>query len=166
MVDHPEPPREAGSAQTAEAGATTQAELRGARRVLVVLYGTFAVAATARAGVQLATKFSQAPLAYLLSLFSGLVYIAATIGLVTNRRWSHPLAWVAVTVELVGVLVIGTLSLLDRAAFPHDTVWSRFGSGYLFIPVLLPLAGLWWLRRSAGTVVAQSASPAGPGPPR
>jgi hypothetical protein len=117
----------------------------GPRRVLIALYAIFALAATARAVVQLTTQYSAAPLAYLLSLFSGVVYIAATVGLVTNRSWSRPLAWAACGTELVGVMVIGIASIVDSAAFPHDTVWSRFGSGYGFIPLVLPLLGLSWL---------------------
>lgn len=117
----------------------------GPRRLLSVVYGIFALAATARAGVQLATQFDDAPLAYSLSLFSGLVYIAATVGLVSRRPWSRRLTWAAVVIELVGVLTIGAASLIDPAAFPHDTVWSKFGYGYVFIPVILPVAGLWWL---------------------
>ena len=68
-------------------------------------------------------------MAYLLSLFSGIVYIAATIGLVTNRRWSRPLAWAAVGTEMVGVVTIGLASIIDSAAFPHDTVWSGSAPG-------------------------------------
>lgn len=117
----------------------------GPRRLLSVVYGIFALAATARAGVQLATQFDDAPLAYSLSLFSGFVYIAATVGLVSRQPWSRRLTWAAVVIELVGVLTIGTASLIDPGAFPHDTVWSKFGYGYVFIPVILPLAGLWWL---------------------
>lgn len=120
----------------------------GPRRVLVAVYATFSLAATARAAVQISTSFDRAPLAYLLSLFSGLVYIAATVGLVTNRRWSRPIAWWACAVELIGVLVVGTLSIVDAAAFPRDTVWSRFGSGYLYVPLVLPLIGLWFLAQS------------------
>ncbi|MEO5833753.1 MAG: hypothetical protein ABJA16_04245 [Nakamurella sp.] len=120
----------------------------GPRRALVAVYATFALAATARAGVQLATQFDQAPLAYVLSAFSGLVYIAATVGLVTRRPWSRPLAWAACSVELAGVLIVGTLSVLDSGAFPRDTVWSRFGSGYVFIPLILPVLGLWYLSRN------------------
>jgi len=117
----------------------------GPRRVLIALYAVFALAATARGIVQIATKFDEAPLAYLLSLFSGIVYIAATIGLVTNRRWSRPLAWAAVGTEMVGVLAIGLASIIDSTAFPHDTVWSRFGAGYGYIPIILPVLGLMWL---------------------
>ncbi|GGM02641.1 hypothetical protein [Nakamurella endophytica] len=120
----------------------------GPRRILVAFYAIFALAATARAVVQLSTAFDQAPLAYLLSLFSGIVYLGATLGLVTERRWSRPLAWASCGTELVGVLVIGVASLVDHEAFPRDTVWSRFGSGYGYFPVLLPLLGLLWLRYS------------------
>lgn len=134
---------------TARPGATptgdATAEPTGPRRALIAIYATFALAATARAVVQLSTKFHEAPLAYLLSLLSGLIYIGATVGLTTRRRWSRGLAWASCGTEFVGVLVIGTLSLADRAAFPDDTVWSDYGSGYVYIPVVLPLLGLGWL---------------------
>ncbi len=120
----------------------------GPRRVLIALYAIFALAATARGIVQIATKYDEAPLAYSLSLFSGFVYIAATIGLVTNRRWSRPLAWAAVGTEMVGVVTIGLASIIDSTAFPHDTVWSRFGAGYGYVPVILPVLGLMWLWQS------------------
>ena len=120
----------------------------GPGRVLVAVYAVFALAATSRAGVQLATDFAEAPLAYLLSAFSAVVYVVATVALATSRPWSRPLALVACTVELAGVLVIGTVSLLVPEDFPRATVWSGYGAGYLFIPVVLPIVGLWWLRRT------------------
>ena len=120
----------------------------GPRRVLIALYAIFALAATARGIVQIATKYDEAPLAYSLSLFSGFVYIAATVGLVTNRRWSRPLAWAAVGTEMVGVVTIGLASIIDSTAFPHDTVWSRFGAGYGYVPMILPVLGLMWLWQS------------------
>ena len=124
---------------------TEDAPPTGPRRILIALYLVFAVAATARGIVQIATKFDEAPLAYVLSLLSGIVYIAAAVGLITDRRWSRPLAWVAVGTEMIGVLVVGLLSILDSTAFPHDTVWSRFGAGYGYVPVILPVLGLMWL---------------------
>ena len=51
----------------------------GPGRVLVAVYAIFALSATARAGVQIATKFGHAPVAYLLSAFAGVVYILATV---------------------------------------------------------------------------------------
>jgi len=116
--------------------------------VLIAIYATFALAATARAGYQLSTRFSEAPVAYLLSAFAGLVYVLATVALVrVGRNWWR-IAVSAVSVELVGVLVVGTLSILDRAAFPDATVWSVFGRGYGFVPLILPILGLLWLRKT------------------
>ncbi len=119
----------------------------GAGRVLVAAYGVFALAATARAGVQLATKFDQAPLAYLLSALAGAVYLLATITLARGTRSSYRVALVAIVAELVGVLTVGTLSLVDPEAFPRATVWSGYGRGYGFVPLVLPVLGLLWLRR-------------------
>jgi hypothetical protein len=116
--------------------------------VLVAVYGVFALSATARAAVQIAGKFAEAPLAYLLSALAGVVYILATVGLASTRPWSRPLAWAAVGFELTGVLVVGTLTVLDAAAFPDDTVWSFYGRGYGFVPLVLPLVGLWWLHHT------------------
>ena len=117
----------------------------GPGKVLVAVYGVFALAACARAGVQIATRFHEAPLAYLLSALAGVIYVIATIMLARGTRTSRRVATVALVVELVGVLTVGTLSLLDPAAFPDATVWSGFGSGYGFVPLVLPILGLWWL---------------------
>jgi hypothetical protein len=114
----------------------------GFGRILVFVYGVFALAATARALVQLATQASTAPVAYSLSLFSGLVYIVATWALATDRR---RVAMVTIGVELTGVLVIGTLSHPDD--LDHASVWSDYGNGYGFVPLVLPFLGLWWLWR-------------------
>jgi hypothetical protein len=119
----------------------------GAGRVLLLVYGIFAVSASARAGVQIATKFAEAPLAFLLSAFAALVYIAATVGLAIGGTRGRLIALTSCSIELVGVLVVGTLSVLDEEAFPDATVWSGFGSGYGYVPLVLPFVGLWWLWR-------------------
>jgi hypothetical protein len=118
--------------------------------VLVALYGIFALAAGARAAVQVSTRFGEAPLAYLLSAVAAVVYVVATAGLVRGGRSGRRTALVAITVELVGVLVVGTLSLVHPGAFPDETVWSGYGRGYLFVPLVLPVLGLWLLRSRAG----------------
>jgi cytochrome bd-type quinol oxidase subunit 2 len=109
------------------------------------VYGLFALSASARASVQIATKFHEAPLAFLLSALAAVIYIVATVALARNDR---RLAIACCSVELLGVLAIGTASLLDRAAFPDPTVWSGYGMGYGFVPLVLPVLGLWWLRRT------------------
>ncbi|MCB7135493.1 hypothetical protein [Cellulosimicrobium marinum] len=120
----------------------------GFGRVLVVVYGVFAVAATARAGVQLLRDWHEAPLAYGLSAFAAVVYVVATVALARGGPVARRVAWSAVGVELVGVLAVGTLSLVDPAAFPEATVWSGFGQGYGYVPLVLPFVGLWWLWRT------------------
>ncbi|GAA4216048.1 hypothetical protein [Microbispora amethystogenes] len=116
----------------------------GPGRVLVAVYGVFALAATSRAAVQIATRFAEAPLAYALSALAAVVYIVLTVAL---ARGAARMALAACLVELIGVLVVGTLSLADPAAFPHATVWSGYGSGYGFVPLVLPVVGLLWLLR-------------------
>jgi predicted membrane-bound spermidine synthase len=120
----------------------------GFGRVLVAIYAVFALAASARSIFQLATKAEDAPFAYSMSAFAGLVYVVATIALARSLRG---LALVTISIELIGVLVTGMLSLVDDALFPDQTVWSGFGEGYGFVPLVLPLVGLWWLRRTASS---------------
>ncbi|AEV88393.1 membrane protein [Actinoplanes sp. SE50] len=119
----------------------------GLGRVLLLVYGTFALSASARALVQISTKFGEAPLAYLLSALAGAVYLAATVGLARGGARGRLIALVSCTIELLGVLIVGTLSIADKVAFPDDTVWSRYGSGYGYVPLVLPFIGLWWIWR-------------------
>jgi cytochrome bd-type quinol oxidase subunit 2 len=129
-------------------GSTVRKTNSGAGRVLVAVYGIFALAATARASVQLLTKFEQAPLAYLLSALAGVIYIVATITLARGTRASRRLALIAIIIELIGVVSVGTLSILYPEAFPRATVWSSYGIGYGFVPLVLPIVGLVWLWRT------------------
>jgi cytochrome bd-type quinol oxidase subunit 2 len=120
----------------------------GAGRLLIVFYAVFAVSATARASFQIITKFEQAPLAYSLSLLSALVYILATVSLAKKgNRWKL-VAFASVIFELVGVLTVGSLSFVAPELFAHPSVWSGFGSGYGYIPLLLPILGLLWIRKT------------------
>lgn len=132
-------------------------DLSGARptnsgfgRLLVLVYAVLALAATARALYQLLTHGDQAPLAYALSLLAGIVYIVATIALARGGgRW-RTVAWVACSFELVGVLAVGVATIVDAGAFPESTVWSSFGQGYGYVPLVLPMIGLFWLWRTRG----------------
>jgi len=117
-------------------------------RALVFAYGVFAVAATGRSLVQLSTDADKAPLAYSLSLFAAVVYLVATTSLLLGGRAGWRAAGVAVAVELVGVLSVGALSYAATDLFPDKTVWSHFGQGYGFLPLVLPFAGIAWLRHT------------------
>ena len=118
---------------------------KGLGRILVLVYALLAIAATGRSVFQVITDFEKAPLAYSLSALAGLIYIAATIALIAPGKAWYRVAVVTISFELVGVLVVGALSLIDPVLFPAKTVWSVFGRGYLFIPLLLPIVGLAWL---------------------
>jgi hypothetical protein len=131
-----------------EAGAARK--IQGPGRTLVAVYAVFAVAATSRAIVQIITKFHEAPVAYLLSALAGVVYVLATVGLSRPSVLGRRIATGACAAELTGVLTVGTLSVVDRGMFPDAAVWSVYGEGYFFLPVVLPVLGLWWLRRTAG----------------
>jgi len=118
----------------------------GAHQLLLLVYAVFTLAAGARSLVQLTTKAGEAPLAYTLSLLAAVTY---ALGWVAIRRaaegrtgFASRMLWV----ELAGVLTVGTLSLVVPEWFPDATVWSDFGIGYGFVPALLPVAGLLWLR--------------------
>ncbi|MFY9713735.1 MAG: hypothetical protein WAK00_09685 [Microbacterium sp.] len=121
--------------------------MTGVGRVLVIVYAVMALAATGRSVVQIIRRFDEAPLAYTLSAVAAVVYLLATLALVlAGRRGWYAVAWVAIVFELTGVVVVGSLSLLMPELFQHETVWSLFGTGYLFIPLVLPVFGIWWLR--------------------
>lgn len=120
----------------------------GPGRVIIAVYAIFAIGATSRSVVQIATRFDEARLAYLLSAFAAVVYVLATVCLAMGSTTSRRLAAVSCSVELAGVLAIGVLSVARPDLFPDDTVWSDFGRGYLFIPLVLPVIGLYWLYRT------------------
>lgn len=127
--------------------ATARRTGTGPGRVLVVGYAFFALAAGARAGWQLATRFDEAPVAYLLSALAAAIYLVAAVGLAAGGATGRRVATASCTVELLGVLGVGTASLVWSDAFPRATVWSVYGIGYGFVPLVLPVLGLLWLRR-------------------
>ena len=137
-------------APSSRGGGGPRATRHGPGRLLIAAYAVFALSASVRAAYQLATEFEQAPVAYLLSAFAAAVYVVATVALARATAASRRVAAVAVGVELVGVLVVGLVTVLDPADFPEATVWSRFGAGYGYVPLVLPLLGLAWLRRTRG----------------
>lgn len=140
----------------------------GPARILVAVYAVLAVAATGRSGFQIVDRFEEAPIAFSLSAAAAVVYILATLALAF--RWDV-VAWVTIGFELVGVLVIGTITLvapdlvglgdvalLDRAFGREGTVWALFGLGYLCVPLALPVIGLLYLARSRRALPAEGAA--------
>lgn len=116
--------------------------------LLLWLYGVMVVGAVSRSAVQISTDFHKAPLAYTLSALAGLVYGFITYSLVRGGEKARRAALVCCAAELVGVLAVGTWTLVEPSAFPDATVWSDFGMGYLFIPVILPVTAIFWLNKA------------------
>jgi hypothetical protein len=87
-----------------------------------------------------------------LSAVSGVIYIVATLALLRSGRGWYRVAWVTISIELLGVIVVGSLSIavphlfLGQGDVAHGTVWSTYGEGYVFIPLVLPVLGMLWLR--------------------
>ncbi|MET8679767.1 hypothetical protein ABZW18_19855 [Streptomyces sp. NPDC004647] len=140
----------AGGAGTPEGPAGRQLG-EGPGRLLVLLYGVFTVGAASRSIAQMIMKFDEAPLAYVLSAAAALVYAFILVSLVRGGETARRLAMGACAAELVGVLGVGTWTLVEPSAFPDATVWSDYGMGYLFLPLVLPVTGLFWLRRARRT---------------
>lgn len=132
------------SEPTAPAAGTPRS---GPHKVLLALYALFTVAAGARALVQLTTQYDEAPVAYWLSLAAAVTYALGWYAIRQASAGHTGFASVMLWVELAGVLSVGTLSLLVPEWFPEASVWSDFGIGYGFVPAVLPVAGLFWLRK-------------------
>jgi hypothetical protein len=101
--------------------------------------------------------YHAAPVPITLSAVSGVIYVLATIALILPGSAWYRVAWITISFELLGVLVIGSLSLAVPSIFAGSaevsfgTVWSYYGIGYLFIPLALPILGMLWLRRTRST---------------
>ena len=138
---------------------TTPSRSTGIGRVLIAVYGLLALAATGRSVFQLLDDFDKAPVAYALSALAAVVYIVATVALIVPGDLWYRVAWVTISFELAGVLVVGLLSIFDPILFPAKTVWSGFGAGYAFVPLVLPILGMLWLyhRRPRTTAIPAGA---------
>lgn len=141
---------ESGSTPAVKAGKTG----RGFGRILVAVYAILAIAATARGAWQLLDHGQEAPFAYSLSLIAGIIYIVATVALARGGATSRKVAWSAVIFEAVGVVSVGITSLISADVFPDKTVWSNFGQGYGYIPLILPFVGIFWLWRTRDTEIS------------
>jgi len=125
---------------------TDTAPRSGPHKVLLAFYALFTLAAGARAAVQLATDAGAAPVAYTLSAVAAVTYALGWYAIREASVGHTGFASVMLWVELGGVLTVGTLSLVQRHWFPDASVWSDYGIGYGFVPAVLPVAGLLWLR--------------------
>lgn len=121
---------------------------QGPGRVILALYVVFVIGSVSRATAQIVTRYDEAPLAYTLSAIAAGIYVVATVALALPGPQAWLVSVVAISIELIGVLSVGTWSVLQPERFADASVWSHYGQGYLFIPLVLPVIGLWWLFRS------------------
>jgi cytochrome bd-type quinol oxidase subunit 2 len=127
---------------------TKSSRTLGFGRLLILVYAVFAISSTARASFQVITKFEEAPVSYSLSLLSAVVYLLATVSLAKSGPTWKTIALASVIFELIGVLTIGAISLLVPELFVEASIWSGFGSGYGYLPLVLPVLGLLWIRKT------------------
>lgn len=145
-----EPADNAVEAESAKPEGTSH----GPGRLLIAVYAVLAIGATVRSLYELATKFSAAPVSYSLSLFAAVVYVVITICLIRGTPRAQRIAQTGMWIELVGVLVVGTLSIVNKELFVNpetgkavSSVWYWYGRDYLFVPLVLPVLGLLFIRR-------------------
>ena len=113
--------------------------------ILGISYPLLALSTGARGIYQLFFKEGVTnKLAPALTTFSAALYIVAAIGFFRRTRTAWRISVTALTIEAIGVLVIGTLSLANPDLIGH-TAWSKFGLDYGFFPLIQPLLGLAWL---------------------
>lgn len=119
--------------------------------VIGIAYTVLAVAALSRSAYQAATGVAtgRAVVAVALSAVAGVVYLIAAIALRRATPRSIRLGRCCLYVELIGVVVVSVVELAS-GGFGRSAVWSGFGVGYGYLPVLLPIVGLWLNRPARG----------------
>lgn len=142
------------TAEVANPSASKTGLNSGPGRMLVAVYGLLGLAAIGRSIMQIGQTWPDQHLPYWLSAVAALVYLIATVALARGDRASARIALVTISFELFGVIAVGIWSYADKAAFVaagsagDTTVWSKFGQGYGYVPLILPVVGLWWLRHN------------------
>ncbi|AOP54392.1 hypothetical protein [Brevibacterium aurantiacum] len=110
----------------------------GPGRALTAVYGVFALSATARAGYQVIREFDVAPIAYSLSVLAAVIYIVATVCLVIGNPRLTPDCDRCLPRRIPRRHHRRHPQLHHPEDFAKPSVWSSFGSGYGYIPLILP----------------------------
>lgn len=113
--------------------------------ILGISYPLLALSTGARGLYQLFLKEGVTnKLAPLLTTVSAALYLVAAIGFFVRKSWAWRLSVTALSIEFIGVMVVGVLSVIMPDVIGH-TAWSYFGRDYGFFPLIQPLLGLAWL---------------------
>lgn len=108
---------------------------------LALLYIFWAVALCSRAAWQYTTRSGNIWPTHL-SLLAGCIYIAIAVWAWRGQRRALQVGLIS---ELAGVVLV---SIGEHIwPLPYASAWSSFGVGYLWMPILLPLLGLFHLHR-------------------
>lgn len=120
--------------------------MRGDGQVaLLGAYSLLAFAAVGRSTYELVFKFDEAPVPYSFSVAAAVIYLAAVWAIWRGDALGVKVGKIACTIELIGVLAIGTITTLGDSSFDVGTVWSFYGRDYGWLPLVVPALALWWL---------------------
>lgn len=126
----------------------TESNVRGDGQVaLLAAYSILAFAAVGRSTYELVFKFNDAPVPYIFSTLAAVIYLVACWAIWRGDALGVRVGKIACTIELLGVLTIGTLTTVGDSAFDVGTVWSFYGLDYGWLPLVVPALALWWLFR-------------------
>lgn len=117
----------------------------GLGRLVLLAYGVVAALIFVREVARLADLGQAAPLSAALSVVATLLYVVTAVAVAHNGRRMRKVAWVCTLAGLVGALGGGIVTLLAPGLVAARTVWSGFGEGYWYAPLLLPLVAAFWL---------------------
>jgi hypothetical protein len=127
---------------------TRPKEIRGDAQVaLLAAYSILAFAAVGRSTYELIVKFDEAPTPYTFSVLAAIVYLVAVWAIWRGDALGVKVGKIACSIEMIGVLTIGSITTLGDSAFDVGTVWSFFGLDYGWLPLVVPALALWWLFR-------------------
>lgn len=114
-------------------------------KILAVSYPVLALSTGARGLYQLFLKESVTDyLPPLLTTIAAALYLVAAIGFARRSKRAWTISVVALTLEMIGIVVVGALSNL-QPDLVGETAWRHFGADYGYFPFIQPLLGLIWL---------------------
>ncbi len=119
--------------------------IRAAGVILAISYPVLAISTGFRALYQLFFKEGVTNyLAPALTAVAALLYLIATVGFAVQEKWAWRISVVALSLEMILVLLVGTLSIFYPEVIGR-TVWRYYGIDYAFFPLIQPFLGLLWL---------------------
>ncbi len=117
----------------------------GLGRLVYILFWAAGILTVGVAIWKLLMEPTQPVGARLVSLFAGLVYVAAAVGLTHNGRRMRMVAWSSITVSLAGPIIVGLLGVGEPQNDGVWSPWADFGSQVWYVSLVIPVIGFIWL---------------------